>query len=86
MSTLILAISLVSYNGINMARKLSIYIGEHLQAIRMKKCLTQEEVAKRANTERGYYAKLEQGYTLPSLKLLEKILKVLDAHFRDVLP
>jgi len=52
----------------------------------MQKGLTQTEVAKRAGTERGYYAKLEQGYSLPSLKLLEKILEVLDAKFRDVMP
>lgn len=69
-----------------MSTKLSKYIGENLQALRLKKDLTQEEVAERADTERGYYAKLEQGYTLPSLKLLEKILNVLDARFRDVLP
>jgi len=69
-----------------MSKKLSKYIGEQLRTLRMKKDLTQEEVAERAGTERGYYAKLEQGYTLPSLKLLEKILNVLDARFRDVLP
>ncbi|MEK7603388.1 MAG: helix-turn-helix transcriptional regulator [Patescibacteria group bacterium] len=66
--------------------ELSRYLGEQLRASRIKTGLTQEEVAKRAGTERSYYAKLEQGYTLPSLKLLEKILKVLDARFRDVLP
>ena len=69
-----------------MSSQLSKYIGEHLHALRIKRGLTQSEVAKAAHTERGYYAKLEQGYTLPSLKLLEKILKVLNARFRDVLP
>jgi transcriptional regulator with XRE-family HTH domain len=69
-----------------MASELSKYIGKHLRDIRLKRNLSQEDVAKRAGTERGYYAKLEQGYTLPSLKLLEKILKALDARFRDVLP
>lgn len=69
-----------------MMTPLSRYLGEHLSDIRTKKRLTQEYVAKQAGTERSYYAKLEQGYALPSLKLLEKILKVLDARFRDVLP
>lgn len=69
-----------------MSTQLSKYLGERLRTIRAQKGLTQEDVSKRAGTERGYYAKLEQGYTLPSLKLLEKILKVLDARFRDVLP
>ena len=69
-----------------MATNLSKYIGERLRDLRTKKELTQEEVAEKAGTERSYYAKLEQGYTLPSLKLLEKILNALDARFRDVLP
>lgn len=69
-----------------MTTQLSTYLGERLHSIREKKGLTQGEVAKRSGTERGYYAKLEQGYTVPSLKLLEKILKVLNARFRDVLP
>ena len=69
-----------------MASQLGKYIGERLRTIRTQKGMTQVEVAKRACTERGYYAKLEQGYTLPSLKLLDKILKALNARFRDVLP
>ncbi|HVC36520.1 MAG TPA: helix-turn-helix transcriptional regulator [Candidatus Dormibacteraeota bacterium] len=69
-----------------MTSKLGKYLGERLRTIRSQKGMTQEEVAKRAGTERGYYAKLEQGYTLPSLKLLDKILKVLDTRFRDILP
>lgn len=69
-----------------MTSQLGKYLGGRLRTIRSQKGMTQEEVAKRAGTERGYYAKLEQGYTLPSLKLLEKILKALDARFRDALP
>lgn len=69
-----------------MTTKLSKYIGDHLRALRTQKDLTQEYVAGKAGTERGYYAKLEQGYTLPSLKLLEKLLDVLGADFCDVLP
>ena len=69
-----------------MASHLGKYLGERLRTIRVQKGMTQVEVAKQAGTERGYYAKLEQGYTLPSLKLLDKILKALEARFRDVLP
>ncbi len=69
-----------------MADKLSKYIGEHLQDIRSKRDLTQAEVAKRSGTKTNYYSKLERGLVSPSLKLLERILKVLDARFRDVLP
>lgn len=69
-----------------MTAQLSKYLGQRLSDIRSQKHMTQEEVARLAGTERGYYAKLEQGYTLPSLKLLDKILKALGARFRDVLP
>ena len=69
-----------------MANELSKYIGKHLQHIRAKRNLTQAEVAKRAGTEANYYHKLESGLALPSLKLLQRILKVLGARFRDVLP
>jgi transcriptional regulator with XRE-family HTH domain len=69
-----------------MADELSKYIGKHLKDIRVKRNLTQAEVAKDAGTEANYYHKLESGLALPSLKLLQRILKVLSARFRDVLP
>jgi transcriptional regulator with XRE-family HTH domain len=69
-----------------MTDPLSRYIGEHLQTMRAKQNLTQAEVAKLAGTKTNYYSKLERGLVSPSLKLLERILKVLDARFRDVLP
>ncbi len=69
-----------------MADQLSKYIGEHLQGIRVKRNLTQAEVARFAGTKTNYYSKLERGIVSPSLKLLERLLKVLDARLRDVLP
>ncbi len=69
-----------------MTDKLSKHIGDNLQAIRLSQGLTQSDVAKGAGTKANYYAKLERGVTLPSLKLLDKILRVLGARFRDVLP
>jgi len=69
-----------------MATELSKYIGKHLKDIRAKRNLTQAEVAKGAGTEPNYYHKLESGLALPSLKLLQRILKVLGVRFRDVLP
>ena len=69
-----------------MSEKLSKYIGEHLQDVRTERKLTQAEVAIRAGTKTNYYSKLERGLVLPSLTLLERILKVLKARFRDVLP
>jgi DNA-binding XRE family transcriptional regulator len=53
----------------NMVSQLSKYLGEHLRVLHIKKDLTQQQVAERIGSERGYIAKIEQGYTLPSLKL-----------------
>ena len=70
----------------NMSVKLNKFLGAHLQDIRMKRDLTQAEVAKRAGTKTNYYSKLERGLVSPSLNLLEKIIDVLGARFRDILP
>lgn len=69
-----------------MADQLSKYIGEHLYAIRVKRNLTQAEVASRAGTKTNYYSKLERGLVSPSLKLLQRLVQVLDTRFKDLLP
>ena len=61
-------------------------IGKNLQQSRQPKGLTQAEVAKRAGTNTNYYAKLERGEAVPSLKMLEKIIKALSIKSSDVLP
>ncbi len=48
--------------------------------------LTQLEVAEKVGTDVTYYAKLERGEAVPSLKMLEKVLKVLKLKSSDVLP
>lgn len=62
------------------------YIGERLQAARVRSNLTQAQVAKRAGTNTNYYAKLERGEAVPSLKMLEKVVKALRLHSSDILP
>ena len=69
-----------------MPDKTPLYIGRKLQSIRQDKRLTQAEVAKRAGTNTNYYAKLERGIAMPSLKMLEKVIKALGAKSSDVLP
>ena len=66
--------------------KMNKVIGKNLQQARQRKGLTQAEVAKRASTNTNYYAKLERGESVPSLKMLEKIVKALDIKSSDVLP
>ena len=62
-----------------MTDKTSLYIGRKLQSVRQDKRLTQAEVAKRAGTNTNYYAKLERGVAVPSLKMLENVIKALGA-------
>lgn len=69
-----------------MADKTSRHIGQRLQDARLRKDFTQAEVAKRAGTNTNYYAKLERGEAIPSLKMLEKVLKALGLRSSDVLP
>lgn len=69
-----------------MTNKLAKHIGQKLQVARLRKDLTQAEVAKNAGTNTNYYAKLERGEAAPSLKMLEKIVKALGVHSSDVLP
>lgn len=70
----------------NMPSKLTSYIGRRLQLARQKKGLTQAEVAKLAGTNTNYYAKLERGVAIPSLKMLEKVVRALGIKSSDVLP
>lgn len=69
-----------------MSSKLATHIGHQLQRARQHSGLTQIEVAKRAGTNTNYYAKLERGEAIPSLKMLEKITKALGIKSSDVLP
>lgn len=81
-----LKLQVIVYNIICMPSKTSIYIGNQLQSARRSKNLTQAEVAKRAGTNVNYYAKIERGESIPSLKMLEKIVKALGIRSSDVLP
>lgn len=69
-----------------MPDKTMLHIGKRLGLARRQIDLTQAEVAKRAGTNVNYYAKLERGEAVPSLKMLEKIVKVLSVKSADVLP
>jgi transcriptional regulator with XRE-family HTH domain len=69
-----------------MPEKISTHIGRRLLQARQNRGLTQAEVAKRAGTNTNYYAKLERGEAIPSLKMLEKVIKALGIKSSDVLP
>ena len=48
--------------------------------------LTQQEVVDKIGTDVAYYAKIERGESVPSLKMLGKIVKLLKISSNDVLP
>jgi transcriptional regulator with XRE-family HTH domain len=62
------------------------YISKQLRQARSDKHMTQSEVAKLAGTDTNYYAKIERGEAIPSLKMFEKIVKALKVKSSDILP
>ncbi len=67
--------------------KMTNHIARQLKNVRTdKQRMTQIEVAKKAGINVNYYAKLERGEATPSLKTLEKILKVLKTKSSEILP
>lgn len=56
----------------------------NLPGIRKRLRYTQREVAKIADIDSNYYAKVERGDSVPSLKTLSKIAKALDVSITDI--
>jgi|BarGraNGADG00212_2_1021979.scaffolds.fasta_scaffold14982_3 transcriptional regulator with XRE-family HTH domain len=59
-------------------------IPANLSSIRKRLRYTQREVAKMAGIDPNYYAKVERGDSVPSLKTLRKIAKALDVSITDI--
>ena len=57
--------------------KLPRVLGKKIQKRRREMGLTQEDVADRVGISRAYMGYIEQGRNAPSLKVLEKITKIL---------
>ena len=53
-------------------------IGKRIAEGRYRKCLTQEELAEKINSNAGYISNIETGKKRPSLKMLIKIVNLLD--------
>ncbi len=69
-----------------MTDKTSKYVATQLRQIRLKKGLTQVELAKAAGINSNYYAKIERSDLKPSVDTLEKIIKALKVKSSDVFP
>lgn len=61
-------------------------IGKKLKEIRLDKGLTQVELAKKADLNSNYYAKIERGEVKPSPEVYEKIAKALKVTAADIFP
>jgi len=59
-------------------------IPENLSAIRKQQRYTQKQVAELAVLNPNYYAKVERGDGIPSLKTLHKIAKALKVSMSDI--
>jgi len=58
-------------------------IGESLKRLRMINCLTQEELASRADLTKGYISQLENDTTCPSIATLKDILDVFGVSMQE---
>ncbi|OGK13812.1 hypothetical protein A3H80_01210 [Candidatus Roizmanbacteria bacterium RIFCSPLOWO2_02_FULL_37_19] len=63
-----------------------IEIGKRLKKARLKRDLTQDNVATKAGLNTNYYACIERGEVNASLEKLHNIIKVLRVKSSDILP
>lgn len=72
--------------GIMSEQQIKTSLATNLRKARRTADLTQQEVADKVGTDVTYYAKLERGEAIPSLKMLEKVLRVLNLQSNEALP
>ncbi len=61
-------------------------LGKRIQKLRKEIGLTQEEFAEKLNISRTHIGHIEQGRKSPSLKLMEKIARVLKVKVKEIFP
>jgi DNA-binding XRE family transcriptional regulator len=61
-------------------------VGKKLKEARESKNLTQSDLAKKADINVNYYARIERGEENPSLEVLQKLFKALNIKSSDILP
>ena len=60
-------------------------LGENLRKLRLKKGLSQGDLAKELNVDRAYISNIENGRMNPTLSTLEKISKALEISSSELL-
>ena len=59
-------------------------LGENLKKLRLKKKMSQGDLAKALDVDRAYISNIENGRMNPTLSTLEKIAKALKASIKDL--
>ena len=67
------------YTAIRELRKKN-WIAAHIRERRYELELTQQEIARRADTSHSFISKVERGDHIPTIPVLARILSVLDEH------
>lgn len=57
-----------------------------LRSARIKKSLTQKQLAEKLGINTNYYARIERGEVNPSLETLKQLTKILKVKSSDILP
>lgn len=66
--------------------KQDLRLAKHIQKMRKKSGLTQEDVAEKTKKSVTWIGYIESGYRIPNLKLLYKIAKALKIKVKDLFP
>lgn len=61
-------------------------LGNNIKKARIKRGLTQSQVAEKAEIHVNYYARIERGEENPSIEVLQNIAKALNAKSSELLP
>ena len=64
--------------------KLARRIGKRIRELRSKKDLTSEALAYQYGISKGYLSDLENGKRLPSIKMLERLAKILKVDIKEL--
>lgn len=65
--------------------KISIKLGQNIRRIREEKGMSQGDISRALNMDRGYISGVENGYRNPTIETLEKIASALSVGVDDLL-